>query len=235
MKEITVGMKFRNRSNGRVAYVAQIDEVGKCVDLMYLEVAEGQSKGGRASLTNLRGQKSWSYVHDDEVTETVEQPEDVSRETIQEASVEEKPKTLANIVSPTVESINRAEAQEEAEKKIKQNTAKSKKKAEVDENYVEPFTEVKRVLDTLGDNYHYTTGLSNVVVYKGDEKLAVLYKRKYKVRFYVSPELFERVSAFTDYYEGQGVGNYKVFKVSFFTLTSNVEFIINKLFTKEEK
>lgn len=115
MEEIRVGMRFQNRSNGRIGYVAQIDEVGKCADILYEEVAEGQSKGGRASLSGLKGQKSWKYLHDETET-TVEQVEEVKEEEV------------ASDGTPYTEVM--AEIQQDEQNLADKYTKKSKKKAE---------------------------------------------------------------------------------------------------------
>jgi hypothetical protein len=125
------------------------------------------------------------------------------------------------------------EIAEQAKEKSKKASKKKAEKRPKDEKSSEPvadsFAEVLSVLDK-NTEYRYTTGRSNIVIYRDDEKVAVVYKRKYKVRFYVAPEVFEKIKSSSELYEGQGVGNYRVFKISLFVKTANIETAFNKMF-----
>lgn len=146
-------------------------------------------------------------------------PEDIS-DTEYVAEVMEQKKELG-IECPPIEKVEIVKADKPAKK-----TRVKKSSEEVKDS----FGEVLRVLDS-NKRYTYTTGKSNIVIYSKDEKVAVVYKRKYKVRFYVAPDTFSKIQKFSDLYEGQGVGDYRVFKVSLFVKTENVETAFNKMFS----
>lgn len=146
-------------------------------------------------------------------------PDDIS-DTEYVAEVMEQKKELG-IECPPIEKVEIIKADKPAKK-----TRVKKSSEEVKDS----FGEVLRVLDS-NKRYTYTTGKSNIVIYSKDEKVAVVYKRKYKVRFYVAPDTFSKIQKFSDLYEGQGVGDYRVFKVSLFVKTENVETAFNKMFS----
>lgn len=153
MEEIRVGMRFQNRSNGRIGYVARIDEVGKCADIMYEEVAEGQSKGGRASLSGLKGQKSWKYLHDETET-TVQRMEEVKEEEVASDGtpytevMAEIQQDEQNLADKYVKEKKQAEPKAEKPKKEK----KERKKREVNTHIDEILDYIYECVEKLGGN-----------------------------------------------------------------------------------
>ena len=226
MEEIRVGMRFQNRSNGRIGYVAQIDEVGKCADIMYEEVAEGQSKGGRASLSGLKGQKSWKYLHDETET-TVEQVEEVKEEEVASdgtpytevmAEIQQDEQNLADkYTKKSKKKAEKKQAEQKAEKPNKEK--KERKKKEQDENWVDSFEVTLEVLKAF--KYDIKRGASNIVILENNEKIAVIYKRKTQIRIYTTPDRYNKLSA--DLYDRYEESKYKVLKASFFVNTDDIK------------
>lgn len=180
-KDIKVGMRFKNRANNRIAYVARIDDTGIGADMVYEEVAEGQSKGGRASLTNLAGQKSWGYLHDDVTPEPKVKAEDAAgdgtplTEVMQEivADAEKRSKEAKEKKSKKAEKPVKKEKPVKQEKTVKEKPKKEVKEkpakaaAEPDENAIVSKFKVNMnkegIAEYLADAVESVKGMSAIM------------------------------------------------------------------------
>ena len=149
MEESRIGMRFKNRANKRIAYVAQIDEVGKCADLMYEVVEEGQSKGARSSLAGLKAQKSWSYIKEDAQQE---EPEAVEESTASDGT------PFAQVMEEIKQDEAVAVEKKKAEKKqkpVKEKKAPKEKKQKVTaEDKLAKLREIIDLIDCVIVNFY---------------------------------------------------------------------------------
>lgn len=140
MKEITVGMKFQNRANKRMGQVVSID-LATSNAVLNVETANGQYKESKVSLAGLLGQKSWKYIHDDEVAGDGTPMNEVMQEILSDEELAAK-KKLEEMLAPANENINKAKSKAKAkvDAEIKQKAEEVKKadaeaaKAEKEEN-----------------------------------------------------------------------------------------------------
>lgn len=197
---VELNQRYQNRKSGKVAYVANIDEKSKAVDLMYEDVKEDdKQKGVRVSFPSLP--KSWKKLIDD--TEVVEEaPVEVNDEEVASDGtpysqvmdeIIEDENTVAAVVAKAEKKASKKKEKVEkpakADKPVKEKKPKAEKKVVADadrvitsEFFADYIKELGGTIQKGGHEYFAKIGKRTFALYS-------IAKRNTKVTIKIKPNI----------------------------------------------